>query len=454
NSEQIVFRARLMILFVAVFGGIFLFYWINKRVSYLAAIFALFLYCFSPNILAHARLATTDMVSTVFIMCSIMTFWDLLTRESRKRIILCGIFLGLALLSKFTALLLLPVYAVVYIFQVIMKRGKGDKRLRVRSVLGVLLISFMIMWIGYGFEGKPILSEDTMRLEEKTIIAENMIQTYAPGFKDKWMYLLRNVPVPMSSYLVGVLGVIKHGAEGARVLFMGKWSEKGNPFYYVVAMLIKTPISLFLFFLLGCLRAFYSRYRKLVLYLLFITGLFIVSASSSDLQLGLRYILPVYPLIFIISAIGLKRLISTNLVSKRIAIVLLLWYAVSSIMIWPNYLSYFNEIIGGPSNGYKYLGDSNLDWGQNLPALKKFMTKKKIDRIALHYFDTEGPVYYGIKCDKISEEEMINPKNKVYAISVDAISSFKWTKGIDPVAKVGYTFFIYDFRQENNKDSE
>ena len=73
-----------------------------------------------------------------------------------------------------------------------------------------------------------------------------------------------------------------------------------------------------------------------------------------------------------------------------------LWYIVGTLGVFPNYLTYFNEFIGGPKNGYQYLVDSNLDWGQDLIALREWQRANNVTDLHLAYFGTARPEAYGV----------------------------------------------------------
>jgi len=201
-------------------------------------------------------------------------------------------------------------------------------------------------------------------------------------------------------------------------------------------------------FFYGIFKSFTDlKSKKLNIYLLSIFLIFFVTASKANLQLGLRYLLPVYPIVFIVAAFGFKNLINEKY-GNSIAAFLALWLVGIQIFIWPNYISYFNEIIGGPSQGYKYLRDSNIDWGQDLPGLKKYMDREGIASIKLDYFGEGNPSVYGILHEEIFEEEKNLPVEDVYAVSVNNIEEYKWTKGKKPDAVIGYSIYIYDFRRK------
>ena len=132
-------------------------------------------------------------------------------------------------------------------------------------------------------------------------------------------------------------------------------------------------------------------------------------------------------------------------------IILSLWYLLSSISIFPHYLEYFNELVGGPSNGYKYLIDSNLDWGQDLKLLKVWIDDNKVDQIKLAYWGKDNPIYRNINYQLL---ECYKPETGLMAVSVNYLIGFsekwaecmRWLRESDnkPIDKVAYTIFIYN----------
>ena len=139
---------------------------------------------------------------------------------------------------------------------------------------------------------------------------------------------------------------------------------------------------------------------------------------------------------------------------------------ISSVSIFPHYLAYFNELAGGPKNGYKFLVDSNLDWGQDLKGLKRYMDKHRIKRVWFSYFGTASPDYHGIDYNYLPSYAIFNTKRERIPTPFVAISATNLQGlhlmpglGIDanyfsalrqkkPLAQIGYTIFIYKFEQE------
>lgn len=451
----IAFFSRLANIFVGLFGGLFLFFWAKKHFGAMTASLAAFFYFLLPEIIAHSSLATTDIAAAVFIMCSALTFWDLLEKPSLKICLIAALFLGLSLLSKFSAILLCPIYLALVIAGVIVRSFLKD-RIGATRVIGFfiifVIIAKLVLWAGYGFETKPLL-EGVLRADQKAAVLRGFFMKLAPFSGDEgvknFTALLYTFPVPLSSFMMGVMGILKHGGEGSAVFFMGNWSAKGSPFYYIAALLIKTPIPLLIFILTGSFAAFARGAKKsLNAYLLFAAAVFIVMASRSNLQLGIRYILPAMPFLILIASQGAKVLVEGGGARRIAGYAVLFWFLAESVAANPNQLSYFNEFVGGPANGYKYLRDSNLDWGQDLPALRDHMKKNGIDEVSLCYFGGAEASFYGVNAKPVTETELETPGNKVYAISVQYLDAVKWAKDLKPEGRAGYSIFVYDMRKK------
>lgn len=439
NSRQILFWARLAILLVGIFGAVVVFIWAKSLYGLNSGILALFFYCFSVETIAHSGLATTDMTSACFILLSLYSFWRFLNKPSGLNLILAAIALGLAQLSKYTAVILYLFYAV-FIFT----RRKEGVTLR---ILGLFLLSLVVVWAGYGFSFTPLLKY-TLRSQEKLELITAALVGLQGITHSRLEYLLFNLSVPLGEHLLGVLGVARHSHLGHGMFFLGEYSSFGSKIYFAVSLFIKTQIPLLIFFLMGLRSGSKDKFvKKTTIYIACAIAVFFIAASFSKLKLGHRYILMIYPLIFIIAGKSAEWFKVKGL--RLWLIITLAWYALAAILVWPNYLSYFNEFIGGPDNGWKYLRDSNIDWGQNLPQLAGYIRDHNIQEVTLEYFGQDEPSIYGITYRKFEKEEYNYPKNKIYAISVNHLEGVEWAKNTKPTSKAGYSIFIYDLRKKN-----
>lgn len=444
KAHTILFLSRLMMVFVGIFAGLLVYSIASKIYGNNSGLFALFLFCFTPEILAHSIFATTDISAACFMLLSVYTFWKFTRNPTAKNIFISGSALGLAQLSKYSAFILYPIFITIIIIERIAYKKILPRPFK--SIILIFLISIIIIWAGYGFRMKPFLMETTKNKEKIEFV--NNLGTHLPFWNEdlskKTEYFLENVPLPLTTYTVGFLGVMRHSEEGHRMFFLGKWSNSGSPFYYLVAFLIKTPITLILVLLLSVLSLIKFKIKKDELYLIMPIIIIFLTASMNKLQLGLRYILPIYPLCIIFASRTITCV--KNYWQKSILIILSLWLILSSLLAWPHYLSYFNEFIGGPNNGWKYLRDSNLDWGQDLPALVQYLKENGIKEIKLFYFGEDNPAAYGINFTKFTDDEFNKPGNRIYAISVEYLDSVNWTKDTKPTANAGHSIFIYDLR--------
>lgn len=413
QGDRLLDLARAMMVLPAVFLGWFVFLWSRTLYGNLDAILAIVLYSFSPNILAHARLITPDILVTTFTFVTVYYFWRWHRYGRMANAIMGGVCLGLALLSKFTAILLLPICLVL----ALLWRMRGS-RVKIGYYLIFAIIGVAILFLGYGMDLNP--------------------------------------------YLDGIVFQRERSVAGGMNYLMGHYSNQGWWDYFIVAFLIKTPLPT-LIFLAVALACFIVRVRQgqwidetfLLAPVVVIFGFF----SLSHAQLGLRYILPVYPFLFVLASRAANVFLSDRL-KLGFCLAMLGWLGTTSCLIHPHYLAYFNELVGGPNNGSAYLVDSNLDWGQDLKGLKQFMDKHGIDRISLSYFGTDSPARYGIKYNWLPSMVLNDPDPANHSsapkgwIAVSATNLrgayfrdpnlFDWLKNRKPIARIGYSIFIFN----------
>ena len=128
--------------------------------------------------------------------------------------------------------------------------------------------------------------------------------------------------------------------------------------------------------------------------------------------------------------------------------VLAILYISASVFIWPSPIAYFNEIVGGPDNGYNYLVDSNLDWGQDLKGLKTYMEENEIEKIKLSYFGRDLPERYKIEYENLdcnyTKGIMAVSASHIQGIGLENKECYSWLKNYEPIEKIGYSIFIYN----------
>jgi hypothetical protein len=173
-----------------------------------------------------------------------------------------------------------------------------------------------------------------------------------------------------------------------------------------------------------------------------------------DVTLGIRYLLPIFPLLFVFIA---TQLAPTGRGWRRVAVLAACgWLTIASLWIHPHYLAYFNEAAGGPSRGHRYLLDSNVDWGQDLGTLGEYLAERGNPTVWLAYFGAEKPEDHGIRSRRLKG---CRPVKGLVAISTNVREGlykphrllgapkpgcYDWLKAFEPVAHLGYSIFVYD----------
>lgn len=434
EGDRLLLASRLMTILQALLLGYFVYRFAAALHGWRGGALALFFFTCCPNMLAHGSLITPDMTLTAFFFIAVYFLWKALRDEEPSSFVWAGVTLGLALLSKFTALLLLPIEALI-VAHVLVRGGRPSAKWMAVGALSAVLVFLA----GYQFTPAP--------------------------------------------YLQGLQLQGSHGGHSA--FLMGEISADGWWYYCLAAFGLKTPIPLLIFVVVAlaglCARAVGDAARIVLVRPRQVrptpdTGLGLDDAAlwlpvlavfvffSVELRsIGLRYVLPAFPFLFVIAAGAVISLERRRAFAGRLRYVLavpLAWYMVGTIAIWPDHLAYFNESIGGPNNGYRYLVDSNLDWGQDLKGLKAVMDRRGIDQIYLSYFGLDDPRRYGIRYTWLPSYELPNPnpqatvnipRGSCLAISVTNLQGvymtpptmFRWLDRYTPIEQVGHSIFVY-----------
>ena len=324
------------------------------------------------------------------------------------------------------------------------------------------------MFIGFGLQFKPLKSVMNKHYVERAYqefdkkIKNEPLRKFA-------LYTFEKVPIPFPAYFFGLGGVGYHSIEGVGSFLNGEILSKTVWYYPLAAFFYKTQVSLLFIFIISLI--FFKKTRSKNLFneyvqILPMAAIFIIFMLNK-MTAGLRHILPIYPFLFVFCS----KIVKPEKKWLKITLVILsAHYIISSLLVFPNYLAYFNEFTGGPANGYKHLVGANLDLGQDLPGLKRYMEKNNIDKVNLSYFGSIDPKEYVnydylpspyfqqwvpdfVRYVTVTErDEDCSEKKGWVAISVTNLQNvrmvnktcFDWLKNYHPVAKIGYSIFIYN----------
>jgi len=377
-----------------------------------ATIICALLTAVSPNLLAHGRLATTDLGCAALMFGAVWCFKMAIEKDRLPYWIIAGAVAGLALLTKYTALLLIPTFLILGFYEWLTQR---------RPIMGLLIgfgilatSSVAMLFIGYDFGFGPAL------------------------------------------YLEGTDSIYSHYMPGFRFYLLGNVLEKPVWYYHLVALLLKTPeptICLGAISVWATMRS--TKLRSSAIYLITPMCLVIAASFFDQAHLGLRRILPIYPFMFALVAIAGSD--KPCRFCKQIYFGLVVWACLASALAYPHYLSYSNVLSGGSANAPYLLEDSNVDWGQDLPALADWQSRNPDQSIKLKYFGTAVPSHYGVRSERMPDSEVIDPLAGVYAISAHNLVYFRkiahqtrrpdidWLSRYKPFDRAGGSIYLYRF---------
>ena len=492
NTDMIVFLARLPIVFLSLFCAAFLFFWGKKIGGIVTGLFAMILFAFDPNILGHNHFVTTDIGIAIAFACAFYYFLQFLKTPTWSYALFGGVALGIAQVTKFSAILLLPFFGILLItYPLITFIDNDQSRIKtffIYIIKGIfaLIIMVCVVWITY----LPITYK--MPLDVLPQIA------HIKGQPDKYprdRYLIQFIEYtnqktilrPFATYTQGVMQVFNRVDDGNVTYFMGSVSNDASRWYFPFVFIAKqTLVHLFfyvtafmlfaLFTIRSCQKIFrqsltqsFKKCRAFCVYRFheISLGMFIMLYSyisiTGNLNIGFRHLFPMMPLLYVLTA---KTIIDSykklqdpkrKKIIRSIFIIIISILIITTISAYPFYMSYFNVLVGGSKNGYHYVTDSNADWGQDLKRLKIYLdAHPEIDKIRIDYFggddihnrigdgryilwwDNKRPIepgHYALSTFFI--QESIFTKDRAYD------DSYQWTRELTPIDQVGTSFLIY-----------
>jgi 4-amino-4-deoxy-L-arabinose transferase-like glycosyltransferase len=561
NADVLFFRGRMMVLWLGIALAVLIYRWARELFGFAGGVLALALFCFDPNFIAHSGLVTTDVGVTLFIFGAMYFLWRLCRRLETGSLLAFLLFFALAFATKFSAMLLLPIFWLAALGRVFSPdnwpaawRWKGQlSALRGRAVmlatlfLAALLVAYGTIWAVYGFRysaandpaaaaraeaqimqvpdpdntGTPnnatprVISSHPYR-EPGHFPTESLLRRAAAIRKimrDSPQLIGWAAPEPLigelmetepldtrsrvilyaaghrllpESFLAGFAFVDM--ASLLRCTFLrGNYSMVGFRGYFFWSFLLKTPLPAMAAIAAGLVLALVRRrpWRSVMAFLIVPVAVYLAISIPSHINIGHRHLLPVYPFLYVLAGgLALEAARFRPAARSCLAGAALLIIAVSGQLVFspesgmrdrpprwyqvvsPHYLAYFNELAGGPDQGYKSLVDSNLDWGQDLKALKSWLDQRGVaEPIGLCYFGTADPRYYQIVHQNLrggSEFERKQDFDWLQAGTLFAISASNvqgvyfvphlrdiWRQVLSHsvlVDKVGYSIFIHEFR--------
>lgn len=505
DADNMLLWNRLPILLYAILLGIYLYLWTRDLFGKKTALFALFLFSFAPNILAHSRLVTTDLgvVASFFIV--LYYFYKFIKDPSWKYLIYSGVFFGIAQLVKFSNIFLVAYLGLLIILVIFAKHRQlfmfnfpGASKIkrpwlqRTYTLLAALVLIFVIGFVLV--EAVYIVFTFNMPTEVQSRLIDVSLpgsESITPQVRDILHTMQDNfITKPFAHYLLGLFMVFARVQGGNTTYFWGETTDQSWWYYYPLSFLIKTPISTIiliissLFLLLtdftkqvytqkipevkGRLRVLYNKTASASwkflpeIIMVSVIAAFFLIGMRSNLNIGLRHVLPVYPFMFMLIAKYVVRFLGNHKTAVKsprwskivMLAVIVVYYLATSLTSYPHYLAYFNEFIGR-DNAYKYTVDSNLDWGQDLKRLTRYVEDNNIEHIKVDYFGGSVPAYYlGDKQEKwrsgygettgwLAVSATYFQNSKYYGDKFGE-KDYRWLEQYEPEIIIGGSILVYN----------
>ena len=482
HAALITFLARLLPMMLSLVLAFFVYRWAKELYGFKAGVFALILYTFSTNILAESMLATTDFGATVFMFITLYFLWKYLKTRKWLFVFLIGLFFGLANITKLTGVFLLPiivfflcldlarVYVTAKTHHINSLRDTAIRHLYALIIIGVITI--VIINAGFLFQGtftplgKSLANDPAQYFDKEVFNSQRLSETNSLGIplvqKISYVYM-EHVPLLLPyPYLKNFVGALKKNSEP---LFWGGFmngqlNERGdNKWYYIENFFIRTPIAFLLLFVMSLFFIKPGSWRDELILLaipIVIFGYF----TQGNMWSGVRYMLPLFPFLFV-SCSKITINFKKNKVVYIISMLLLVWFILASLSVFPHYLTYYNEAVGGPSQGYHYFTGAAFDIGQNLGLLAAYAEKQNLGHIKLAYFGEADPSYYDLDYEFLIYHgnlynlsvENCEPQTGIVAASITYLQPTRelqnpyclsWLREYNPIAKIGNTIFVYN----------
>ena len=469
-ADTMLMAGRSSIILLTIGLGLLVAFWTLRRFGSGPALLAVALLAFDPNIIAHGHYATTDLGATFFIFAACVA-WDVFLGTKRKlHLVLAGILLGFAIATKFSALMLLPAFAILYAIRWWQQSTRFSLPHFAGSLLALAILAFVGIVAVYLPEAKFFVPSWAMiRPGPPITTVVNCNTTLGSAL----CRIGGVASLQANSFYKGFSDFAQHSSGGHQGYLLGEISDKGWWYYFPVVFLVKTPTAdLLLFGFLGCC-GLWMCFRKSARVdlrkvppswatVLVPPTLYFSLSMTSRIDLGIRHLLPFYPFFYVALAAGLFALAKAQrkvwIGPVLIAICILL--AGESLSAAPDYLSFFNLISGGTWRGPHYLLDSNIDWGQDLKKFKAYTVTHPARQYCLEYFGNALPEYYGFEhlgyIGRTNQPAERANMDCMTAISVTLLydlyeepGSYAWLRARKPVDRVG-GIWIFDIRKPHD----
>jgi 4-amino-4-deoxy-L-arabinose transferase-like glycosyltransferase len=495
DPDRLIAAARSRMIFVGCVLAAVTAWWARRIAGDVAAVIAVAALCLDPNFLAHAPLVKND-VATALCLMLLMAAVSLLGERATP--LRCAAIMGLcaaAINVKFSGVVAIPLAATALMVRAMMPRPWDWLGRRIASrtaragcvlilLIGMLVVSWAVVWACYQFRFSPTRDDRHFGLADILVtqakgdwIAEHggapppanaidsVVAQWRPTLGTRMILAALNHRIFPEAFLVGALHL--SALSKTRVMFlMGSYSYRGWWWYFPGAWAMKTPLAIIVALALAAGFVVFRRteFSKLDRWGIFVTvfaaAVYFAVAAASGVDVGVRHLLPAYPNAYVLLGVAAALAIrSFPKTTAALLAALFLGIAVETVITFPNFIPFVNVAFGGWPHGIDLLSDSNIDWGQDLPALEKWQSENPGYRLSLCYFGSADPRYYRIYYVNLpgsmapDDGESMENRPGVVAVSAGMMNDplvpqdqrelFQRLRRTTPIAVLGHTIYLY-----------
>jgi hypothetical protein len=388
------FWPRVFMIGLTVALGLLIFRFARELFGALAALLAVILFALEPTVLAHGRVVQTDIPASFGFLLFCFMLRRYAMTQSKKRAAWLGFSVGLAILTKFSMLLVGLIIVAYFAFHLgkAFRQQKSRKRL-IMDLAIAAVVSILTIDGAYFFQLRRLAPWDGQFIQE----AFSPVATPLTASVNALSYFLP------ADFVLGILRQLVHNRVGHPAGLLGMYSRTGWWYYFPVAFTLKTTIPFLILSLATLGWSAWQVIKKREVNRLWMLGPFViytVFVLFSHIDIGVRYYLPAYSFLCILGGALLAALFKSRKAARvgLIAAVLLVgWIGVEAVRAFPNHMSYMNQLAIGKPHWW-YLSDSNVEWGDDAPALAAYLLARGETRARVIFLgDFTTLRHYGVQ---------------------------------------------------------
>ena len=436
-------------------GVAVVFLWARSLFGENSGVLAVFMLITIPSILAFTGTAYTDLPASVLLVAALYAFTEWIEHPNPKHSAWLGITVGLAVLSKFTALLFLPACFVAiltcrFVLERRSERAAHSAIPRLGLVTAAMVLAALVIWAGYRFSLQPLNSvfhpsQDLARLGKLP----------GPVERAATAIIGMNPLVPAAPLLKGIADAFRTNALGRHSYLFGQVRNGGWWYFFVVCLAVKTPIPFLLLTGLGTLWAGKSRAAGRWKMLAPVASALAILAVTmpAKINLGTRHVLALYPLLAPMAAYGVIRLAQIRVRGRQfglaVTLILLIWQAGSIASAHGDHFAYFNELVGKHPEEVLTLG-CDLDCGQDIWQLSRVLRERGVRHISLALWTSADlsrmdlPPFEALQpYERPTGWIAASTRMERAGATSGSSGAFTWLSSYTPIARVGNTVDLF-----------